>query len=339
MKPMFIGLIAGLLVGGVGVWAVLHRMHEAEEHEHGAGDEKDKEKKGEEVSHVQHGTNGEVFLKLDAAAQKQAGLKVAPLARMQLPHEVKAFGRVLDPTSIVTGLGEIGSAQAQLEVSMKEFERLKVLHEENQNVSARAFEAAQAAARRDRALSDAAQVRFAAAWGKVMVSRPDLDRVAHALVSQQMAVVRIDIPAGDTLPEPPTAGRIAPLTAEEHPVAAELVGPAPSVDPQTQGVGYLFLLKTAAAPPNAAVVAWLSLPGDAESGVLIPRSAIVRHEGEAFVYFQTGEETFIRQEVELAHPLEEGWFAPAEGLPADAKVVLAGAQQLLSEELKGEGGE
>ena len=336
MKPMFIGLIAGLLVGGAGAWAVLHRLHEAEEHE--AGDEKDKEKKGEEVSHVQHGTNGEVILKLDAAAQKQAGLKVAPLAKMQLPHEVKAFGRVLDPTTLATGLGEMVSAQAQLEVSMKEFERLKILHEENQNVSARAFEAAQAAARRDRALAEAAQVRFAAAWGKAIASRPDLDRVTHALVSQQMALIRVDVPAGDTLPEPPTAGRIAPLTAEEHPAAAELVGPAPSVDPQTQGTGYLFLLKTGAPPPNAAVVAWLSLPGDAEQGVLIPRSAIVRHEGEAFVYFQTGEETFIRQEVELAHPLEEGWFAPAEGLPADPKVVLAGAQQLLSEELKGEGG-
>jgi len=43
-------------------------------------------------------------------------------------------------------------------------------------------------------------------------------------------------------------------------------------------------------------------------------------------------------EVALDRPLEDGWFVGS-GLKADAKVVTPGAQQLLSEELKGQGGE
>ena len=84
------------------------------------------------------------------------------------------------------------------------------------------------------------------------------------------------------------------------------------------------------------MIAWLSLPGDTANGVIVPRDAIVRHEGEAFVYVQTGDDTFARHEIELEHPLDKGWFS-ADFKPG-VRVVVTGAQQLLSEELKGEGG-
>ncbi|MCX6905594.1 MAG: hypothetical protein NTW03_19370, partial [Verrucomicrobia bacterium] len=75
-----------------------------------------------------------------------------------------------------------------------------------------------------------------------------------------------------------------------------------------------------------------------ESGVTVPREALLRHAGEVFVYLQTGDEIFVRQEVELERPTESGWFV-REGLKPQDKVVTVGAQQLLSEELKGQGGE
>jgi len=48
---------------------------------------------------------------------------------------------------------------------------------------------------------------------------------------------------------------------------------------------------------------------------------------------QTDEETFRRQEIEAERPIEDGWFVRSSLAPTD-KVVLTGAQQLLSEELK-----
>jgi hypothetical protein len=72
--------------------------------------------------------------------------------------------------------------------------------------------------------------------------------------------------------------------------------------------------------------------------VVVPREALVRHEGEAFLYLQTGDDTFVRKEIELEHPVAKGWFIEKELKPKD-NVVVVGAQQLLSEELKGEGGE
>ena len=78
------------------------------------------------------------------------------------------------------------------------------------------------------------------------------------------------------------------------------------------------------------------MSGEKEKGVIVPRDALVRHEGRAFVYVQTTDETFQRFEVGLRHPLATGWFT--DELKPGVKVVISGAQQLLSEELKGEGG-
>jgi hypothetical protein len=72
--------------------------------------------------------------------------------------------------------------------------------------------------------------------------------------------------------------------------------------------------------------------GDPENGVLVPRAAILRYEGEAFVYVQTGDDTFGRKQIELERPLDNGFFVH-EGLSANQQVVIAGAPALLSEEV------
>jgi len=87
--------------------------------------------------------------------------------------------------------------------------------------------------------------------------------------------------------------------------------------------------------PGAAVSAFLTLPGEPVSGVLAPREAIVRFNGAAWVYLQTSPTTFQRTEISLDKPLENGWFVRA-GLKPQDKIITVGAQQLLSEERKGQ---
>jgi hypothetical protein len=119
-------------------------------------------------------------------------------------------------------------------------------------------------------------------------------------------------------------------------VDAQVLGPAPAVDPQMQGQGFLLLQKIHPLAPGTAVKGWLTVPGEAESGVTVPREAVLRHEAEVFVYLQTGDDQFARRQIELERPLDAGWFV--RGLKPQDKVVVVGAQQLLSEELKGQGG-
>ena len=331
MKKTFLGIIVGLALGGGAMWFYQQK--------HAGHDAKPEEKKEEkkEVSFVQHGTNGETFLKLDKETQSRMGLKTAPLAAASLKPEVKGYGRVLDPAPLAALLVESATAKAALEASTKEFERLKALAQ-TQNASTRALEAAEAAMKRDSVALDSVQPRIVMGWGKAIAAQPDLPAFARSLAAQDAALVRVDLPLSQSLSTPPTGGRLTALTAPEKLAEAQFLGPAPSADPAMQAQGFLFLQKSNPLPPGAALVAWLTIPGDAESGVTVPREALLRHEGEVFVYVQTGGNTFERKEIELDRPTEAGWFVH-EGLKAQDKLVVVGAQQLLSEELKGQGGE
>src|SRR4029077_13185998 len=128
-------------------------------------------------------------------------------------------------------------------------------------------------------------------------------------------LVQIDLPAGDSLKEKPANARLVTLVDDSSPLEAQLIGPAPAVDPQMQGRGFLFLVSTNSAglAPGAAVTGFLTLPGEPQTGVLVPREAIIRFQGATWVYRQTGDETFDRVAVTLDIPLANGWFV-REGL-------------------------
>jgi hypothetical protein len=329
VKQILIGLIVGLLVGGVAVWT-----YEKKQQPH---EEKPKEEH-KETSIVQHGTNGQTFLKLDKEARERMGLKTQPLEKVELSPEIKAYGKVLDPTPLATLLIEQTTAKASLELSSKEYERVKQLFSQGQNASARAVETAEATMKKDQIQTQAIQSRLNLTLGSAAAGKFDFSKLVDSLVQFKAALVRMDVPLAEKSSSPPTGARIGTASGEQNITEAFYMGPAPTADPQFQGRGYLFLVQTNPPPPGALVSGWLSLPGEPDSGVVAPREAIVRHQGEAFLYVQTGEDTFVRKEIELEHPLANGWFVET-GLKPKQNVVIVGAQQLLSEELKGEGGE
>ena len=228
--------------------------------------------------------------------------------------------------------------RAALDASTKDFQRVKILYSQNQNASARAVETAEASVKRDAVLLERAHLQLVSTWGKAVADQADLAAFARSLSAQETALVQINLPLGDVLSSPPTKGRLAALGVEETPVAAEFLGPAPNTDPQTQGQGFQFLVKSASLRPGTAVAGWLSIAGPPQPGTVLPSAALIRHEGEVFVYVQEGPETFRRKPVELARPEANGWFVRGGVRPGEA-VVIVGAQQMLSEELKSKGGE
>jgi hypothetical protein len=286
-----------------------------------------------EASRIERGTNHEVILRLDAQTQKAMDLQTEALKPAELSREIKGYGRIMDASSLAALAAELKTAQAISQASQAEWTRLKGLAAQN-NASQRALEAAESAALRDQAQLEAVRLRLAASWGGAISRRADLAAFAESLAKLEAALAQLTLPAGETLPVAPIGARIATL-GQTNPLAAQLLGPAPAIDPQSQGLGYLVLVSsnTTQLTPGAAITGFLTLPGEKERGLALPAGAVVRFNGLTWVYAQTGEETFERKAVTLETPLEQGWFL-RRGLQPGDKVVVSGAQQLLSEELK-----
>ena len=299
------------------------------------------EKKTKPEPRVKHEADGDVIITLDVATQKLMGLQTAALEAAHLAPEIKGYGRVLDVSTLIAAVADLAPAQAAREASQAELKRLQTLLGQN-NASERAMQAAQATAARDQAQVDSTRLRLLAAWGTAIASRDDLLAFARSLAALDTVLVQVELPAGASLAAPPKDARLLTLAEAATPIAAKLIGPAMAVDPLSQGRGFLFQVSpnTNHLAPGQALTALVALPGEAAGGVALPRQAVVRFNGGAWVYVQTAETKFERKEVALERPLADTWFVRA-SLKSGDKVVVTGAQQLLSEELKGsdEGGD
>ena len=297
-----------------------------------AGEEKPAEEEEAKTS-ITHDTNGNVVVNMNDETQGDAGIKVANPAAAQFIRELKGYGRVLDPAPLSAMATELASDQAAYAVSSNELARLKTLAGQG-NTSTRAVQAAEAAAQHDQLAMQSARDRLVLSAGAAVANRGDLPAFIQSLAAQEAALIRIDLPAGETMNSPPEGARIMALSGQIG--EAELIGPAPGMDPQTQGRGFIFLTKTNAPRflPGEAVTGYLKVAGAPVDGVSIPREAVVRTEGSGWIYvLNEGGESFTRIRISLERPTLAGWFV-SEGMTDKSYIVVTGAQTLLSEELK-----
>ena len=277
--------------------------------------------------------NGESVVILDATTRQGIGLKLAPAMLLQLPPERKVYGNVLDPTQLSSAVSDFIATHATAKASQNEFERLKKLSDQA-IASQRALESAQATVSSDSAQADSARARLVAAWGKAIADRDELSEFVQSLASGDSALVRLDLPAGEMLQAEPTGAHVTALGDGTNSIEASYLNSVPTVNPQTQGRSFLFLVK-----PNSArlvagesVTGWLEISGTPVSGLVVPADAVVHTDGRDWIYAQTANDSFTRKEIVTDHPVAGGWFVGGMIAPGE-KLVVAGAQQLLSTEL------
>lgn len=320
-----LSLVIGIALGSGATWLLLHRG--AAEKPASTAESAAPAAKPEEKPNP---------LRLPAAKRTQSGITLVKPDAQAVAPEVQAFGRVLDPSTFATVVADVTTARAALDASEKELERVKKLFAAGGNASAQAVETAQAAAARDRATLNSAQARLAAAWGQQVAQ--NANSIAEAL-AKGAALIRIDALPGDTPAADAKEARVTPAGQSARAVTAEIIGPAPSADAQVQGASFLALVRDASLPAGAALRATLPGQGGSAQALVLPRSAIVYHQGSAWIYVLGEEDTFERKLVTIGRNIGADKIAVLAGAEADEQVAATGAQQLLAAELQAGGAE
>lgn len=255
---------------------------------------------------------------------------------------------------------DVAQAEADLAAAKASFDSKRALNTDNKIVTDRAMEEA-------RAKVAGEQARFAAATEIVHLieaaqgehgSTPDnelrvalggeivellaqvgetVDRgqVILKIVNHATMLARVELPIGTSFSHEATTARIVALDDDSESIPAQRVSIAPRTAGAAGGAILLYRLEAKDGPlrAGARVLAYIPTTAEPQSGVIIPRAAVVRDAGRAWVYVQTDDETFVRRGVPTLAPTPMGWFAAA-GFKAGDKVVIDGSQMLLSEELK-----
>jgi hypothetical protein len=261
---------------------------------------------------------------------------------------------------LATAQSELSASTASVVAVRAAYERTTLLNADNKNVS-------------DRAVEDAAsrlaaeESRLKAATDTVRLLQQSLDSagptgnkpltverggdVVEIMARPGEAVepgtpilrvskldrlfARVDVPVGDHVPPTVPTARIVVVGYEDTPILADRVGVAATADPAAQGQSFVFRLRETrlGLRPGLAVTARIAVPGPRRQGIIIPSTAVVRLAGKSYVYVQTMANEFVRKEVTLDQPTDDGYLS-TRTVEAGDRVVVQGAQLLLSEEFK-----
>lgn len=288
--------------------------------------------------------NGQTVLTLDTPTQNHLGLEVASLTATATHAQFTVPAVVLSVQDLTTFRNGYIATQTQLhksrveaDVARKKYARLKTLFQQNQNISEKALQSADGTLQTNEADIRAGEQQLSLEesvarqqWGNIATKwavdgSPEFQRILdqrEVLVQMTMPSDEIFAPAQSISLEIPGGIR----------TTASFVSTFPRVDPRIQGRSFLYkALSQPNLTPGVSLLAHLSV-GNQMQGVIVPTSAIVWSEGKAWVYQQMASDRFIRRSVPTDIPVERGFFV-AKGFSPGDRVVIQGAQALLSEEL------
>jgi hypothetical protein len=265
---------------------------------------------------------------LDAAAQSRLGLRLATLAEGELPPATRAVADVLDPVPLAKAVDEVGAAQAAADASRAEAARTRALLASQGNASRKALEAAQAQAIADQARLREARIALRSVWGDDLeaMDRQRRDRLIDALVAGQQVLLKAE-PLGR--PDAPMQVHAATLQMPHGvDLPAKVLGRLPR---STSGLaaGWLLQANAGSLVPGMVLTAQLQSDGKPVRGVLLPRAAIVRWNGQDWAYVATGANQFERRAVMPRAMTPAGWLV---GPPfkAGERVVVQGVEALVA---------
>lgn len=271
------------------------------------------------------------LLQLDAATQSRLGVTTAPLPAASRAPRVKGYARALDVVPLATLDADISVAVAALAASGADAERNRMLNAADQTVSRRVAEAATAQARADRARLELLRRRLGLEWGPAIQALSDVrrGRLISDMAQGRATLVRIDSVEGVSQ----IRGEAMIDLGRGETARAVILGPARLGDPQLQTTGLLAVISGPQAlrlGVGASAPALLTA-GSTRTGVILPRSALLRTAGQTFVYLRRDAKTFERRPVAGGISDPAGLFVAAGFRPAE-QVVVRGAGQLFAAE-------
>jgi hypothetical protein len=268
---------------------------------------------------------------LTAVQRDSAGIAIGRAAAGSLPAQVTAFGQVLDPASLVAEAGQLQAAQAAERAAAAELKRLQGLYKAEASSSLRMVQAAAAEQTRAHSQYRAALATFTEHWGRLSrLPASQLEQLIDYASKGTHLLVRASLLGQQSVGALPQG---AWLEVDGVKVAAQVLDVLPQGSSEVQGAA--LLLEVTGPPrglgPGARVP--VTLLYNAQSGVVIPASAVLYTERGACVYRQTAGDgadrlRFAQVPVELLQRLSAGWLV--RGVGAGDLIVVQGAGALWS---------
>jgi hypothetical protein len=268
---------------------------------------------------------------LSPREQARLGVVTRTLATTRHSTQTDAFAKVLDPEPLVQLDSDLAAAEAAASASAAEAARSRALNMQGAALSAKDTEAAIAQARQDALKVDMLRRRLGLEWGPgiARLGAAARARLVHGLSAGSIALVHVDTHNN----EGQAGARFVKVDIGDDSVRGAVIGPARAAEPRLQSSGLIVQVSG-----RAAILLSVGLTqsahiesATAETGVMIPRQAVIRYEGLDWAYVRANASTFERRMIDGPVPEADGFFV-AHGFAGGDVVVVGGATALFAAE-------
>jgi hypothetical protein len=192
---------------------------------------------------------------LSPAAQQNSGIKTAKVSETTYQGEIKSFGNVVGIDSLIEAKTQVLNLKTSAKLAhaaggqnIQQYQRLKMLNEDDKNVSDRAVQEALAAVNADKANITASESQLKnlqnslkLQWGNALaklVFDEQLPPHLAKLLTRENVLIQVSLPLSSATPSAGSAITVTPLNEANTRITAVYVSPASSSD--ASGVGKTF---------------------------------------------------------------------------------------------------
>jgi hypothetical protein len=293
--------------------------------------------------------NGAATVTLSPESQKQSGIATTVLQATTHEAAVSSFGTVAGIDSLLemrarylTTRAESNVVRASIANSKQDYERLRLLNQDNRNVSNRAVAAAESAWKSEEARLNAGETATASLrdamrqqWGETLAdwaTQQVPEEGFQRLIKRQDILLQVTLPIASATPSKNSTLQIE-APGQSNSIKAIFVSAAQQSDATIQGKTFYYRAPAEHLRAGMRVSTRLTADDKAQKGVIVPANAVVWYANQPWVYRKQGKDKFVRTPISTDTEVDDGWFNTI-GIKACDAVVTTGAQLLLSEEFK-----
>jgi hypothetical protein len=297
--------------------------------------------------------NGINFITLSSEIQSNSGIKTLPIQKTIYKKNLTNYATVLNIDLLIEQKNRFNEIKNQINLLTNEFdrdkknyERFKLLNDDNKIISDKALQEAKVSFENTRIKLYASQElvsgikqNIRAQWGETILSMIDQGlkkELFEFLLQDKARIVKVTLPENADN-EPPRSISLALIDSLNEKFLANYLAESPTLDKSIKGKTYFYIVYSNKLRIDSKVIANLiqdNLSSELGKYLAIPKEAVVWNAGQAWVYIKTGENKFLRKMIETDNEDSNGWIVKEDYIKENDLIVINGAQLLLSEEFK-----
>ena len=280
---------------------------------------------------------GLVPVKLGPQALWAGQIRTVRLIRLESAPRIAAYGVVLDPGPLAMLASQVIAGRASASLARSEAQRATSLYRAHHNISQAALQIAQAGLETSAATYAQLQTRMLTHWGRELSDAAVSARApVPALETGTAALVEVSLPLGQALARPPTAA--SATTPDGETVQLRFISRAPRTASGVAGQSLFYLMPAQPAAPIGTPLTVSLETAPRKTGVLVPQSAVIWHQGGLLAFRETSPGVFLPVPIRSSFISGDGYFVPeGRGTPLHPgdRIVTGGAALLYSAATQG----